>query len=225
MFILFINLALAAVYAAYLPSDYANPVVGGLFLAAVINAAYIYKLMRDNKRLKFRLDEEFLRASKAGAVSITDQLTGAYNRRHFDIVFDRIYEESRSRNTGFSLILIDIDYFKRFNDTYGHDTGDAVLKTVVSTIKRNIRKNLDMFFRYGGEEFVIITSDSKAGAVNLARKINGLDYRQVEKITISAGVAFFRNGISKDEIIKIADNNLYKAKEQGRNRVIYDEDN
>lgn len=225
MFILFINLALAAIYAAYLPSDYANPVVGGLFLAAVINAAYIYKLMRDNKRLKFRLDEEFLRASKAGTVSITDQLTGAYNRRHFDIVFDRIYEESRSRDTGFSLILIDIDHFKRFNDTYGHDTGDAVLKTVVNTIKRNIRKNLDMFFRYGGEEFVIITSDSKAGAVNLARKINGLDYRQVEKITISAGVAFFRNGISKDEIIKIADNNLYKAKEQGRNRVIYDEDN
>ncbi|MHB1681028.1 MAG: GGDEF domain-containing protein [bacterium] len=207
----------------HITKNYLNSVFDILILTFIINTLYIYKILSEKKKLKNQIDSEFLRASKAGVMSITDPLTGAYNRRHFDAVLDRIYEESKNQNTDFSLMIIDIDHFKRFNDTYGHDIGDIVLKTVVDTIKNNIRKNLDMFFRFGGEEFVIITSDKKDGAVKLANKLNGLDYNHIEKITISIGVAFYQKGILKEELIKTADTNLYKAKEQGRNKVVYED--
>ena len=225
MVILLLNLIMAVIYLMYAPKHYLNPVFDVLLLTSIINAVYIYKLIDDRKRLKEQADMEFLRASKAGQTSIVDPLTGIYNRRHFDDVFNRIYEEAKNQNIGFSFMIIDIDHFKKFNDTYGHDVGDKVLKTVVNTVKANIRKNLDMFFRFGGEEFVILTSDSKDGAVKLAKKLNKLEYNSIEKITISIGVSFYRKGIQKDELIKIADNNLYKAKENGRNQVVYDEDN
>lgn len=223
MFILIINIFLIVLYTTYIPSNYDNPILYGVLIVAILNSIYIYIIIEKNKSLKVKIDEYFIKASKAGNISITDPLTGAYNRRHFDIVFDRMYEESKNRDINFSLILIDIDHFKRFNDTYGHNVGDEVLKTVVNTIRRNIRKNFDMFFRYGGEEFIIINSDNKEGSINLAKKINKLEFNNVEKITISIGVSFFRKGVSKNDMIKIADDNLYKAKEQGRNRVIYED--
>jgi two-component system cell cycle response regulator len=203
--------------------NYTNPFFDFIFIVNFLNIVYFLKLLSDKNNLKSQLDDEFLRASKSGNLSIIDPLTGIYNRRHFNAVLDRIYEESNNQKTEFSLMIIDIDHFKRFNDTYGHDTGDIVLKTVVDTIKNNIRKNLDMFFRFGGEEFVIITSDKKDGAIKLAQKLNGLDYNHVEKITISIGVSFFRKGVLKEELIKIADMNLYKAKETGRNRVVFED--
>ena len=182
--------------------------------------------LNDTKMLKEQADMEFLNASKAGQTSIIDPLTGIYNRRHFDIVFNRIYTSAKNQNTSFSLMIIDIDHFKKFNDTYGHDVGDKVLKTVVNKIRDNIRKNnLDMLFRFGGEEFIILTSDDKDGAIRLAKKINQLEYKDVEKITISIGVSSYKKGMSKEELLKVADNNLYKAKENGRNQVVCDENN
>ena len=78
-----------------------------------------------------------------------------------------------------------------------------------------------MFFRFGGEEFIIITSDDKNGSIKLAEKLNKLEYKAAERVTISIGVAVYQKGISKTELIKIADNNLYRAKENGRNQVAY----
>ena len=225
MIILILNLIMAIVYSTYAPKHYLNPVFDVIFLISIINTVYIAKLLIDLKMLKEQSNMEFLRASKAGQISIIDPLTGIYNRRHFDDMFNRIYNEAKNSNVNFSLMIIDIDHFKKFNDTYGHDVGDKVLKTVVDKIKSNIRKNLDMFFRFGGEEFVILTSDSKDGAIRLAKKLNQLEYKDVEKITISIGVSSYHKGMSKDELIKAADNNLYKAKENGRNQVVYDENN
>ena len=225
MIILILNLIMAVVYLTYAPKHYLNPIFDVIFLISVVNTVYIAKLLIDLKMLKEQSNMEFLRASKAGQISIIDPLTGIYNRRHFDDMFNRIYNEAKNSNMYFSLMIIDIDHFKKFNDTYGHDVGDKVLKAVVNKIKSNIRKNLDMFFRFGGEEFIILTSDSKDGAVRLAKKLNQLEYKEVEKITISIGVSSYHKGMSKDELIKIADNNLYKAKENGRNQVVYDENN
>lgn len=225
MIVLILNLITAIVYLTYAPKHYLNPVFDVIFLTSIINTVYIAKLLINVKILKEQSSMEFLRASKAGQVSIVDPLTGIYNRRHFDNVFNRIYNEAKNSDMEFSLMIIDIDHFKKFNDTYGHDVGDKVLKTVVDKIKSNIRKNLDMFFRFGGEEFIVLTSDNKDGAIRLAKKLNQLEYKDVEKITISIGVSSYHKGMSKDELIKIADNNLYKAKENGRNQVVYDENN
>ena len=222
MLILILNIVLAAIYGMYLDKYYSDYTYDSILFLIIINSIYIYRLLIEKKGLRVQIDEEFLKASKANTNSIIDPLTGAYNRRHFDLVFNRIYEEAKSQNTNFSLMIIDIDNFKRFNDTYGHDMGDTVLKTVVSIIKRNIRHNLDMFFRFGGEEFVILTSDKKDGAIRLAKKLNGLEYKTIEKITISIGVSFYEKGFSKEIMLKSADKNLYIAKEQGRNRVVYE---
>lgn len=220
MAVLILNVFFLIVYAAYLRNYYTNYAYDSIFFIILANALYIYKLRGDKKILTDNINEEFIKASKANNNSIIDPLTGIYNRRHFDAVLDRIYSENKD-DGAFSIMIIDIDHFKRFNDTYGHDVGDEALKSVVNTVRKNIRHNLDMFFRFGGEEFIIITSDDKNGSIKLAEKLNKLEYKAVEKVNISIGVATYEKGISKIELIKIADNNLYKAKENGRNQVVY----
>ena len=220
MIAIILNIFFLIMYAGYLKNYYTNYAYDSIFFIILINTVYILKLRRDKKILMDNINEEFIRASKANNNSIIDPLTGIYNRRHFDAVLDKIYSENNAGGA-FSIMIIDIDHFKRFNDTYGHDVGDEVLKTVVNTVRKNIRHNLDMFFRFGGEEFIIITSDDKDGSLKLAEKLNKLEYKAVERITISIGVAVYQKGISKTELIKIADNNLYRAKENGRNQVIY----
>ena len=220
MIAIILNIFFLIMYAGYLKNYYTNYAYDSIFFIILINTVYILKLRRDKKILMDNINEEFIRASKANNNSIIDPLTGIYNRRHFDAVLDKIYSENNAGGA-FSIMIIDIDHFKKFNDTYGHDVGDEVLKTVVSTVRKNIRHNLDMFFRFGGEEFIIITSDDKDGSLKLAEKLNKLEYKAVERVTISIGVAVYQKGISKTELIKIADNNLYRAKENGRNQVVY----
>ena len=215
-----LNIFFLIIYAGYSRNYYTNYAYDSIFFIILINTVYILKLRRDKKILTDNINEEFIRASKANNNSIIDPLTGIYNRRHFDAVLDKIYSENNA-DGAFSIFIIDIDHFKRFNDTYGHDVGDEVLRTVVNTIRKNIRHNLDMFFRFGGEEFLIITSDDKNGSIKLAEKLNKLEYKAAERVTISIGVALYQKGISKTELIKIADNNLYRAKENGRNQVAY----
>ncbi|MCL4497112.1 MAG: GGDEF domain-containing protein [Deltaproteobacteria bacterium] len=220
MIAIILNIFFLIMYAGYLKNYYTNYAYDSIFFIILINTVYILKLRRDKKILMDNINEEFIRASKANNNSIIDPLTGIYNRRHFDAVLDKIYSENND-DGALSIMIIDIDHFKKFNDTYGHDVGDEVLKTVVNTVRKNIRHNLDMFFRFGGEEFIIITSDDKDGSLKLAEKLNKLEYKAVERVTISIGVAVYQKGISKTELIKIADNNLYRAKENGRNQVVY----
>ncbi len=162
-------------------------------------------------------------------LAVTDGLTQLYNHRYFqEQMINQVNNYERYGNV-FSMILIDIDFFKKFNDTYGHQSGDCVLKQVASILKKNSRTS-DIACRYGGEEMaVILTNTNKDEAIITAEKIcntvrnNKFILANNEKVnvTISVGVATVgENGTKPQEIIEYSDKCLYKAKESGRNQVV-----
>ena len=162
------------------------------------------------------------------ALATTDGLTELYNHRYFQEQMIQNIETSKRYNKNFSLIMIDIDFFKKFNDTYGHQSGDAVLRQVAQILKKNVRSS-DIVCRYGGEEMsIILTNTDNDAAITTAEKIchavsekplklvNGKDVN----VTISLGVSTYpQNGETTQDMIKYADDCLYKAKEHGRNQV------
>lgn len=163
-------------------------------------------------------------------LSIKDGLTGSYNRRYFDeqIQFEVI--RSKRYKRPISLLLIDIDWFKRYNDHHGHQRGDDLLKLLVTLVSKNIR-TVDGLFRYGGEEFAVLLPETgKDNAVFVAAKLNKLieqesftgeeDSQPEKKVTISIGVASFpEDAFDDSQLVRAADKALYQAKESGRNRV------
>lgn len=161
-------------------------------------------------------------------LATTDGLTELYNHRFFREQLKICILDSQRYNTPFSLIMIDIDYFKKFNDTFGHRVGDAVLRQVASIIKKTVR-NSDIVCRYGGEEMsVILKNTSYESAVKIAAKIcfnvagTAFKVSSVEEtqVTVSLGVSSYPlHGKTDDEIIESSDKALYNAKENGRNRV------
>lgn len=156
-----------------------------------------------------------------------DFLTGLLTRRALDKIFNKYLEITELTGQPISVIISDIDFFKKINDTYGHLAGDMALKHFSNIIKENLRKS-DYIFRIGGEEFVILlpnTSLSEAAklAENLRTKLLQSDFEYEGnriKLTASFGVAEFREHENLNNLLKEADEKLYKAKEQGRNRVI-----
>jgi len=155
-----------------------------------------------------------------------DRLTDLYSRRYFDKVFEQQFQAAQKNKYPLSLLFIDIDHFKKINDTFGHDKGDEVLRGVAQIIRALCRKE-DVVARYGGEEFVIVFSKmNKESAVQIAETIRKVvEKKSTEiiglKITISIGVATeFGNFSRPEELIKTADNALYKAKSLGRNCVV-----
>ena len=160
----------------------------------------------------------------------TDALTGIANRRSFDERLKAALREAKESSDTLSLLMIDIDHFKKFNDSFGHPLGDKVLQLVARILKTSI-KGRDTVARYGGEEFsVILPSTRMAGAAVLADQIReavasrhiiqkrtGEDFGT---ITLSIGVANLRSSDSSESLIKRADDALYTAKHNGRNRVI-----
>lgn len=167
-------------------------------------------------------------------LSITDALTGLYNRRYFFKRFTEAIEGFLRYKTGFAILMIDIDHFKDFNDTYGHKAGDEILKRVAYILSTRVRK-VDIVARYGGEEFIILFPRlRKKEAVDLGEKLR----KNVElskfvfegepidrKITISVGVAAFPEDSSDPNmIIELADRALYEAKRRGRNQTVAYED-
>ena len=162
-------------------------------------------------------------------LAVTDGLTQLYNHRYFqEQMIINVNNFERYGNI-FSLIMIDIDFFKKFNDTYGHQSGDAVLKQVASILKKNLRTS-DIACRYGGEEMsVILTNTPKEDAIATANKICiavrshtfTLANNQKAKVTISVGVSCIaKDGKQPQELIEYADKCLYVAKENGRNQVV-----
>lgn len=152
-----------------------------------------------------------------------DYLTGIYNRRMFDNLMTAEIARSCRYNSSLSLIMMDIDYFKRVNDTLGHAAGDHVLQKIAELISGRIRGH-DIFSRWGGEEFVILTPrNSASGASELAEILREVveqyDFGDKLKITISFGVTQYCSGEQPDEFTGRADTALYQAKRNGRNRV------
>jgi diguanylate cyclase (GGDEF)-like protein len=165
-------------------------------------------------------------------LATVDGLTQVPNRRFFDDAVSQEWQRAVRASTSLSLILCDIDYFKRYNDEYGHQKGDECLKRVAKTIESAVKRATDLVARYGGEEFVVLLPDvDAAGALKIARqiqqKIQDLSIAHTrsdvdEFITLSMGVATMAptQEIDPDHIIAVADKALYAAKAQGRNRIV-----
>ncbi|MDM8550179.1 GGDEF domain-containing protein [Desulfobacterales bacterium HSG2] len=154
----------------------------------------------------------------------TDRLTGLHNRRKFDEMIKIEKERATRYNIPFSIVFIDIDHFKKINDTYGHDVGDQVLIEISSVLKSRIRIT-DWAFRWGGEEFILLLPVTSADkSLDLAERLRFIienhSFPHGRQLTISAGVAQFRNDESIDNLIKRADEALYRAKSGGRNKVL-----
>jgi len=159
-------------------------------------------------------------------LSMKDPLTGLYNRRFFVKKFEEERERSKRFFKTFSIIMLDIDDFKKINDTYGHNVGDEVLINIANTIMKRIRKT-DIAARWGGEEFVILLPEtSLKDAVFLAEDIRAsiekIKVSEVKKITASFGVAQYMDGDTLYKLINRADEQLYKAKKHGKNQVCYE---
>lgn len=160
----------------------------------------------------------------------TDFLTKLRNRRYFDVTIEELVAEAKEDQTPLSLIITDIDHFKKFNDTWGHQIGDQVLRLVASVLNNNV-KGQDLVARYGGEEFVIALPDTTLDgaakladkiriAVNNRRLINKNTNTDLGRVTMSFGVAAYSENDSIDAMIKNADEALYAAKKGGRNQVV-----
>lgn len=161
-----------------------------------------------------------------------DGLTGIANRRAFNEKLKYEWKRSRRSKSPLSLVMLDIDYFKRFNDTYGHQQGDECLKQVAMVLEATVTRTGDLVARYGGEEFVVILPDTDQNggrkiAEELRRSIEALKIPNekssvVPYVTISVGVSTYyptTRGLTHDKYVELTDNALYEAKKQGRNRV------
>ena len=167
-------------------------------------------------------------------MAITDSLTGLYNHRHFQQVFSRELSRARRYDNTLAIIMIDVDDFKKFNDTYGHPHGDKVLAALGDLLTEALRSS-DLAFRYGGEEFVVLLPETDlTSALQAAERLRELVERKSVAIlkgisphgvTVSGGVAAFpRDGVNRSELLKNVDDLLYRAKECGKNRINYRED-
>lgn len=161
--------------------------------------------------------------AKLKKLYITDRLTGVYNRAKIDETIENELKKAKRNNSIFSIIVIDIDYFKNINDGYGHLVGDSVLKEFSNRLKKNLRE-VDIIGRWGGEEFIVVCLEANIEntllvAQNLRAKIEEHSFANVKSVTASFGVSTYSANDSLESIIERADRALYIAKESGRNRV------
>ncbi len=166
--------------------------------------------------------------------SLTDPLTSLANRKYFDQTLDKCMAQSAETGEPLTLLLTDIDHFKAFNDTFGHLTGDQVLRLVALAVKQNV-KGQDVAARYGGEEFAVILPNTPLrSALTVAEHVRRAVMTKelmkrstgehLGRVTVSIGVASFQKGESAQSLIERADNCLYAAKRAGRNRVLSETD-
>ena len=168
-----------------------------------------------------------IRINELKEAATTDPLTGCYNRREFKIKLDQQISISNRYNKKFSLIMFDIDHFKRVNDSFGHQAGDGVLREIADRVRPLVRVE-DSFFRYGGEEFVLIlpetdTHEAAILAERLRTAVGSDPLKSIKKeyyATASFGVSSYPDRKTPDELVKKADLMLYRAKRSGRNKVV-----
>lgn len=205
--------------------DYLPKPFNELELNARIYASLRTKSLQDELKLKNRQLEELL--DKVNYMAITDALTGLYNRRRFLDALTNEYERAKRYATPFSLVMLDIDYFKKINDTFGHAVGDAVLKEVSEILLKSIR-DIDTAARYGGEEFMIILPNTDIAhariiAERMRQAIEMHDFAGVDwKISVSIGISGMPDVKvdNKEKLIRCADFAMYRAKQCGRNRTV-----
>ena len=215
-------------------------VMGRVMLGSCLLGFIISRMIYARERIIFlnirraKISEKIHRihTSELLHLSQNDELTKISNRRNFDEMMDTYYEQSRQDETPLSILFIDVDFFKKYNDCYGHQKGDDVISSIAKSIKNAIR-HMDFVARYGGEEFVVLLPETDAhGAYAVASNI----YRAIERleiphemsevspfVTISLGITVFKGEVdlSKVELLGIADQALYRAKQLGRNQIYY----
>jgi len=184
------------------------------------------RLKRERDRLRESADEASRRAQAASEMSMTDALTGLLNRYGLQRALQRELAEARRYSRPLACLLIDLDYFKSVNDTFGHAAGDTALAQMARVLTEAVRGS-DVVCRYGGEEFLVLAPETgMKGALALAEKIRLAtserlfgDERRFFPLTVSVGAAELRDSESGNDMIARADEALYQAKQAGRNRV------
>ena len=198
-------------------------VFGSGTVVVVLLVIYVFVTQRQTQDLNAA-------KSELERISLTDSLTGLANRRHFDQHLEQQWALAARQQQSLSLVMLDIDNFKPYNDEYGHPEGDAALEQVAKTLRQVATRPMDLVARYGGEEFALIlpdTEDPADIAETCRRRIEALalrhDYSDVARVvTLSAGVCTLKpsEAHSLKELTEYADDALYQAKEEGRNRVV-----
>ena len=194
-----------------------------ILLAFTIIIYIILQVIKKDKQLtvlnkKYKID------------SITDSMTNLYNRKYFDMIFDNMPFISNANNWKCAFIMVDIDFFKQYNDTYGHDMGDETLKKVANTLKDYFSKKYEFVFRLGGEEFGVVLFDTNENILEnclktmnsrvLELQIEHKNSKILDIVSISMGAIIYEPNtyISANKLYKLADECLYKSKESGRNK-------
>ncbi len=210
----------------------------GIILSIIILAVlgilfYVFRsIQKDHTKLEIAAKKLKLANKKLENASYTDSLTGLHNRRYFNFVYDRELKRAKRNNTYITFMMLDIDYFKQYNDTYGHVEGDFALKTVAKVLKDTLKRPSDYVFRLGGEEFGVLMSETdESNSAQLARGIcDAIRARELkhenskagEFVTISIGVVccVADEALHDEILISRADEMLYEAKDSGRDRYV-----
>ncbi len=202
-----------------------------IIFGVLVISYYVFKsIQHDHTRLEVASRKLQKANKKLENVSYTDELTTLHNRRYFNFVYDRELKRAKRVKSYITFMMLDIDFFKQFNDTYGHIEGDFALKSVAKVLKDSLKRPSDFVFRLGGEEFgVILTDTDESNSARLAREIcDAIRAREIKHeaskvndyLTISIGLVCCVADESLDEnlLISRADEMLYKAKDGGRDR-------
>ncbi|SDE09704.1 diguanylate cyclase [Desulfuromonas thiophila] len=196
-------------------------------VGVLVTGVFVYRNRR-LRQLNLQLVQAHLlleeKSRELERLSVTDRLTGLYNRLKIEETFDYEWRREKRYQQPLSLILLDLDHFKRVNDTYGHQQGDRVLCAVAAVLRGRARES-DLVGRWGGEEYMIICpgtslDEARFLALSLCRAIAGLDLAPLPPQTASFGVATVHPGDEQGEVFRRADRALYRAKEHGRNCVV-----
>jgi diguanylate cyclase (GGDEF)-like protein len=206
------------------------------FLQKPLNPSYLQLQITAMERIcimrkKLLGQKSLIRANQhLSKLAMFDQLTGLANRRHFEETINREFNQAKREKEPLSLVMCDIDFFKVYNDKYGHQAGDRCLRNIAEAISETLTRPADLVCRYGGEEFIVILPRTEpVGALKIAEKIKRsvasknivlISSKGDVRVTLSMGLANY-NGQYKsvDDFIKAADDALYKAKRNGRNRI------
>lgn len=201
---------------------------GDIYLFKPVIPEVLEAMIKAMERIALIQDELHSTKIKMELLAHQDQLTGLVNRRGFDNAIELEIQRSHKEKTPLTLMMMDVDQFKPFNDNYGHQEGDACLQAVSNTLKEVISRPDDIVARYGGEEFSVIlpnTNADHAGKIGLriAEAFKALAYkhefsRVANYVTVSGGIAQLSGDQSAQTLIKAADDALYRAKENGRNQ-------
>lgn len=201
------------------------------FISKPFNKMELMARVKSLLRIKFLHDELEDAKLQMERLAVTDGLTGLYNHRHFKEQLRQEIDRAKRHQHNLSLLMMDIDYFKFYNDNHGHPAGDDVLRNIAELILKNLRQ-IDVAARYGGEEFaVILPETNNKSAIIVAEKIRSIveetkfpkeENQPNGSLTLSIGIATFPGDSSGGiELVDTADRRLYKAKQKGRNTLVY----